>query len=372
MNFSDITTQDFSLEARELQVVLGGQKVLDIPALAIKPNGVLVVIGPNGSGKTTLLLSMALLLKPAQGKIYYRGKPVSPGAETLRLRRRFAVLFQEPLLLSGSVWDNVTLGLRLRHIAKEEIRLKTRKWLERFGIVDLATRQTRSLSGGEAKRVSLARAFVLEPEVLLLDEPFAALDTPTHQTLVEDFQAVLHETKVSTVMVTHEIEEALILGDQVAVLMKGHIRQMGTAQEVFSWPLDEEVASFIKGGNILRGTITSQIGGLALVRTGKQQVELVSELDPGIEVSVFLHYDDIVISTATGEVDHGSARNHLRGVVTRVFPLGSQVRVTVDCSFPLTALITRRSYEEIGLGIGREVVASFKATAIRVLNRIGG
>lgn len=275
---NDIFSQDFLLEARQLSVVLGGREVLNIPTFTIKPNGVLVVIGPNGSGKTTLLLALALLLKPAQGSIYYRGKPVSYGVESWKLRRRFAVLFQEPLLLSGSVWDNVTLGLRLRHVAREETKLKAKKWLERFGIAELAKRQTRSLSGGEAKRVSLARAFVLEPEVLFLDEPFAALDTPTHQTLVEDFQAVLHETKVSTVMVTHEIEEALILGDQVAVLMEGRVRQMGTAQEVFSWPLDEEVADFIKGGNILRGCIVSQSGGLAQVEVGKQQIELVSNL----------------------------------------------------------------------------------------------
>jgi tungstate transport system ATP-binding protein len=146
------------------------------------------------------------------------------------------------------VWDNVTLGLRLRHVSKQETKLQADKWLERFGIAGLARRQAKSLSGGEAKRVSLARAFVLQPEVLFLDEPFAALDTPTHQNLVEDFQAVLHETRVSTVMVTHQIEEALILGDRVAVLMNGSIRQMRTAREVFSAPLDEEVAAFIKGG----------------------------------------------------------------------------------------------------------------------------
>jgi tungstate transport system ATP-binding protein len=359
---------NLSLEARELSVVLGGHKVLDIPSLAIKPKGVLMIIGPNGSGKTTLLLSLALLLKPVSGDIYYRGEPVRYGAESLKLRRRFAVVFQEPLLLSGTVWDNVTVGLRLRHVAKEEIKSKAIHWLERFGISKLAGRQTKSLSGGEAKRVSLARAFVLEPEVLFLDEPFAALDTPTHQNLVEDLQSVLHETKVSTVMVTHQIEEALILSDQVAVLMSGRIRQMGTAQEVFSSPFDEEVAAFIKGGNILYGNIISQNDGLVLIETGLQQIEALSDLKAGSQVAVFLHYDDITISNVDG-MAFGSARNRLRGVVTRIFPLGSQTRVTIDCSFPITALVTRRSCEELGLEIGREVIASFKATAVRILKR---
>lgn len=372
MNQIDNSSQDFLLEARGLSVVLGGHEVLDIPSFAIKPNGVHVIIGPNGSGKTTLLLSLALLLKPAKGNIYHHGKLITQGAESLRLRRRFAVLFQEPLLLAGTVWENVTLGLRLRHVDKEEIRPKAIKWLERFGIAELASRQAKSLSGGEAKRVSLARAFVLEPEVLFLDEPFAALDTPTHQTLVEDFQAVLHETKVSTVMVTHEIEEAMILSDQVAIIMKGRIRQMGTAQEIFSSPFDEEVAAFIKGGNIFHGSITVQSGGLAMIEVGKQQIEVVSELTVGGKVSLFLHYDDITISTIQEKPAYSSARNHLRGVVTRVFPLGPQLRVTVDCSFPLTALVTRRSYEELGLEIGREVTASFKATSVRLLQQVDG
>ena len=367
MSQVEIATADSSLEARQLSVVLGGHEVLNIPSLAIERDGVLVIIGPNGSGKTTLLLSLALLLKPAKGNIYYRNKPVNYGAESLRLRRHFAVLFQEPLLLSGTVWDNVTLGLRLRHVGKQEIKTKAAKWLERFGIAELARRQAKTLSGGEAKRVSLARAFVLEPEVLFLDEPFAALDTPTHQNLVEDFQAVLHETKISTVMVTHQIEEALILGDRVAVLINGRIRQMGTAREVFSTPLDEDVAAFIKGGNIIHGAILSQSEGLVVIEVGQQKIEAVSDLQAGNKVVLFLHYDDITISNVIGEPAQTSARNHLTGTITHVFPLGSQARVTVDCSFPLTALITWRSYEELGLEIGREVTVSFKATSVRII-----
>jgi tungstate transport system ATP-binding protein len=363
----DVVSEDFTLEARELSVVLGGHQVLDIPLLAIEPGEVLVIIGPNGSGKTTLLLSLALLLKPAKGNIYYRNEPVNYGAESLRLRRHFAVLFQEPLLLSGTVWDNVTLGLRLRHVAKQEVKTKATKWLERFGIAELARRQAKSLSGGEAKRVSLARAFVLEPEVLFLDEPFAALDTPTHQNLVEDFQSVLHETKISTVMVTHQIEEALILGDRVVVLMNGRIRQIGTAREVFSAPLDEEIAAFIKGGNVLHGSIVSQKEGLAIIGVGQQKIEAVSNLEAGNKVALFLHYDDITISNVDSGVYHDSARNHLRGTITRVFPLESQARVTVDCSFPLTSVITWRSYEEMELDIGLEVIVSFKATAVRII-----
>jgi tungstate transport system ATP-binding protein len=356
------------LEARDLSVVLGGKQVLDIPSFALPRGDVMVILGPNGSGKTTLLLSLALLLKPSRGVIYFRGQPVSYGKEALMLRRRFAMLFQEPLLLACTVWDNVILGLKLRHMPKEEASKKARAWLERFGILELAARQVKSLSGGEAKRASLARAFVLEPEVLLLDEPFAALDTPTHQSLVEDFQAVLHETGVTTVMVTHEIEEALILADRVAVLVKGKVRQQGTAREVFSNPEDEEVAAFVKGGNILHGVIGRQSDGVAVVAVGGNQIEVVSDLPAGRSIAAFLPYDDITLWLTNIDSACGSARNSLRGTISRTFTLGSQVRVIVDCSFPLVALITRRSFEEMGLSIGKEVNACFKASAVRILN----
>ena len=359
----------FSLEARGLSAVLGGRKVLDIPSLSIVPGGVLVIVGPNGSGKTTLLLSLSLLLKPAAGDIFYMGNRVSYGAEALKLRRRFAVLFQEPLLLSGTVWDNVTLGLRLRHTPKKETKTRAVKWLERFGITHLASRQARSLSGGEAKRVSLARAFVLEPEVLFLDEPFAALDTPTHQSLLEDFQTVLHETKISTVMVTHELEEALILGDRAAVLIKGVIRQTGTPREVISAPVDEEVAAFVKGGNILHGSVIPRDDGRIFIKVGNRQIEAAPGPVTAGELAVFLHYDDITISEGQTTESSNGRGNRFDGIITQLLPLNSQVRLNVACPFNLTAVVTRRTCEELHLEKGKEVIASFEPAAVRVFKQ---
>jgi tungstate transport system ATP-binding protein len=245
VNQSSVTELPYALEAIGLSVVLGGQKVLEVSSLQVVTNEVLVVVGPNGSGKTTLLLSLALLLKPAAGTIYYKGCPVNNGADTLRLRRQFAVVFQDPLLLNTTVWDNVTLGLRLRGVEKLEIKKRAQKWLERFGVTSLATRQARTLSGGEAKRVSLARAFALQPEILFLDEPFVALDSPTRQGLIADFESVLRETAVSTIMVSHDHNEAIMLASRIAVLIGGSIRQIGNPADIFASPVDEEVASFV-------------------------------------------------------------------------------------------------------------------------------
>ena len=357
------------VEAKDLTVAYGGQKVLDVPAFQVYDNEVLGIIGPNGSGKTTLLLCLTRLIKPQTGVVSYRGVPVLDSKSVLRLHRKLAVVFQESLLLNSSVWDNLTAGLRLRHVGAGEIKARAEKWLERFGIAALARRQARTLSSGEAKRTSLARAFALQPEVLYLDEPFTALDGPTRQALLEDFKGVLGETKVTTVIVTHDRNEALALTDRVAVIMNGHIAQIGTPAEVFSSPANEEIASFVEAGNIIHGVVGAQSGGLASIKVGEHHIEAVSELPVGSKVILLLPYDDITIFMPSSATMTTSARNRFPGEVVRMFPIGSQVRVTINCGFPLTALITRKSAEELGLKEGTRVVAMVKAVSIHVIGR---
>lgn len=361
----------YALEATDLSAILGGQKVLEIPSLRVNCNEVLMVIGPNGSGKSTLLLCLALLLKPATGTIAYQGIPILGSNQVLELHRRLAMVFQEPLLLNSTVWDNVTLGLRLRGVKGDEARTRAQKWLERFDIMPLAKRQARLLSSGEAKRVSLARAFVLQPEVLLLDEPFNALDGPTRQALLEDFEGVLRETRVTTVMVTHDRNEALVLADRVAVLIDGAIRQLGTPEEVFGSPLDEAVAKFVGAGNIMHGVVSSQDNGLVSINIEGQQLQAVSDLGVGSRVTVYLHYEDVTITLPSQESISTSARNQLRGKIVKTFPFASQIKVTLDCGFTLVSVITRRSYEELGLKVGHEIVASFKSSSVHLIPRLG-
>ncbi|MFH1003800.1 MAG: ABC transporter ATP-binding protein [Chloroflexota bacterium] len=369
MRQEQVAGSPYALEATGLSVVLGGQKVLEVPSLQVRPNEVLTVIGPNGSGKTSLLLCLALLLKPATGTVAYQGVPVVGSNQALQQRRRLAVVFQESLLLNSTVWDNVTLGLRLRGVQGDEAGARAKQWLDRFGITHLARRQARLLSGGEAKRVSLARAFVLQPEVLFLDEPFSALDSPTRQALLEEFESVLRETRVTTVMVTHDRNEALVLAERVAVLMNGSISQLGTLGEVFGSPVNEAVASFVEAGNILHGVVSSQDNGLAGIDINGHQLQAVSDLAAGSRVTIYLHYDDVTITLPSAAPASTSARNQLKGRVVRSFPFGSQIKVTLDCGFTIAAVITRRSWEELGLIIGQEVVASFKASAVHIMRK---
>lgn len=356
------------LEARDLMVTRDGCTVLHVPALQLREGEVLSIIGPNGSGKTTLLLSLAQLLPHSRGEILFRGKSMRGGSEILAYRRRTATVFQEPLLLDASVENNIATGLKLRGVASHAVSARVEEWLARFHIAHLAKRSARTLSGGEAQRASLARAFVLRPELLFLDEPFAALDAPTKTAVIEDVERVIRETGVTSVFVTHDHNEALALGDRVGVLMAGNIQQLDTTAAVFHSPANEEVAAFIGVETVVSGTIVMCGEGLVRVDIGGIFVEAIGEYPPGQRVLVCLRPEDITLS-AGADGPATSARNRLPGVVTKLNPSGPLVRVTVDCGFTLVAAVTKQSVADLGLQIGDTVESSFKASAIHLIRK---
>lgn len=366
---NDVISPRYALEARNLSVTLGGQRIFDLPLFQVKPKEMFAIIGSNGSGKTTLILCLALLLKPERGTISYFGQPVTDGVSIMHLRRRLAVIFQEPLLLRTSVQENIAIGLKMRGVPKNEIKERTMRWLQRFGVDSLLHRQAQMLSGGEAHRVSLARAFSLQPEILFMDEPFSSLDSPTRQTLIEDLKNVLRETQVTTIMVTHDRNEALSLADRVAVLMNKTVQQVGTPREIFTSPINEEVATFVGVENILPGTVRSNSNGIAEVSVNDHIIDAVSDITTGRNVTVCIRPEDITLLAPTIHNGSSSARNHLDGKVSKIFPVGSQMRITVDCGFPILALITARSAEEMHLEIDTPICASFKASSIHLIPR---
>lgn len=232
------------VEIRDLSVKRGDHIALQLEQLTIRSGEVLAVVGPNGAGKSTLLLTLARLLKPERGKIQFSGQQASAESDTV-YRRRIALVMQDPLLFDTSVFENVASGLRFRGISQDKIRHKIPLWLERLGVGHLSKRRAGQLSGGEAQRVSLARALVLEPKLLLLDEPFSALDPPTRSRLLDDLGALLKETGTTTVFVTHDLPEAAQLAGRVAVIIGNRLRQVGSPQDVFTSPADDDVAGFV-------------------------------------------------------------------------------------------------------------------------------
>jgi tungstate transport system ATP-binding protein len=232
------------VELRDLLVKRGKHPALQLDHLTIQEGEVLAVVGPNGAGKSTLLLTLARLLKPEQGEILFNGQQALAESDTV-YRRRIALVMQDPLLFDTSAFDNVASGLRFRGIARDEIRRKVPLWLERLGVGHLSKRGAGQLSGGEAQRVSLARALVLEPQLLLLDEPFSALDPPTRSRLLEDLEKLLAETITTTVFVTHDLPEAAQLAGRMAVIIGNRLRQVGKPDDLLVSPADEEVAQFL-------------------------------------------------------------------------------------------------------------------------------
>ena len=232
------------VQIHDLLVRRGEHRALQLEHLAIQNGEVLAVVGPNGAGKSTLLLTLARLLKPERGEIQFNGTQASAESDT-DYRRRIGLVMQDPLLFDMTVFENVASGLKFRGINKDEIRNKVPLWLERLGVGHLAKRRANQLSGGEAQRVSLARALILEPQLLLLDEPFSALDPPTRSRLLDDLGTLLKETATTTVFVTHDLPEAAQLAARIAVIINNRLHQVGSPEEVFASPAHEDVSNFV-------------------------------------------------------------------------------------------------------------------------------
>ena len=359
------------LEIGNLEVKRGGVTTLNIPSFFVQEGEILSLIGPNGAGKTTLLQTLSYLIKPAQGKIYFKGEELNSTRPVFEYRRKFAMVFQEPLLFDTTVFGNVASGLKIRGMNGTEIRSRVTEQLDRLGISHLSHRSAKTLSGGEAQRTSLARAFAIRPEILLLDEPFASLDPPTRESLMEDLEHILEQTRTTAIFATHDRLEALRLSNRIAVMNQGMILQIGSPEEVMNYPENEFVASFVGMETILTGRVTKRNGGTFVASVSGQEIEAVGDVHPGETVVLCIRPENVTLSIRPSE-GATSARNVFPGRIEKVISLGLYQKVQVNCGFPLVAYVTHHSLENLSLQEGREVVASFKATAIHVVRKREG
>jgi molybdate transport system ATP-binding protein len=357
------------LEARFLRRYRGGPT---ISAEVVLPGGdgsVTVLFGPSGSGKTTVLRALAGLDRPDEGTIRLGGETwldAERGVFVPARRRRVGLLFQEYALFPHlTVRENVAFGLHRTGRAERERRSADALALLRLG--DLAGRKPAELSGGQRQRVALARAVAPRPALLLLDEPLSALDAPTREELRGELRALLVRLGVPTVVVTHDRLEALALGDRMAVMVDGAIRQSGSVEEVFERPADHEVARCVGVDTVLAGRVASTDEGLAFVEAHGLRLAAV---DRGLAGNVWalLRAEDVVLERGGGA--RSSARNHLPARVVSVSPEGPLVRVALACGeVRLSALVTRASRVDLALDEGAEVVAVVKAPSIHLVPR---
>jgi len=278
------------------------------------------------------------------------------------------MVFQDPLLFDTTVFENVSSGLRIRGMRKEEINRIVEENLERFGIPHLLQRSARKISGGEAQRVALARAFATQPEILFLDEPFASLDPPTRESLLTDLEAILRQTGTTTLMATHDRMEALRFSDRIAVMIQGKIFQVGPPYEVMNHPIDEFVASFVGVETILEGKVIRQDRGSLVVSIAGKEVEAVGKIAPGEPVALCVRPENVTLAVRPSQ-EATSARNAFPGIIEKVIPMGLYYKVHLHCGFPLVAYVTGHSLEYLNLEAGKEVTATFKATSIHVVKK---
>ena len=352
------------LTLQDVAVHHGEHVALQRASLEVYAGDVLGLIGPNGAGKSTLLRVMGMLQRPDHGEVLFRGQNVLDG-NGLELRRRIATVFQEPLLLNARVDQNAALGLKLRGLRSGEIQRRLAPWLERLGITHLAARSARTLSGGEAQRTSLARALVLEPELLLLDEPFSALDPASRESLLRDFQRIVKETGITTVFVTHDRQEAFTLANRVGALNHGHLAQLGSRDEVFRHPETEAVAEIVGIENRLAGVVETLDGDHAMIKINGGRIRVEERFNAGTKVVACIRAEEVSLSPGHCRADDV---NRFNGQVITLSPGMTHHRINLRCNgFDLIALVKGKELNDLPLCEGDEVTAAFSPTAVHVI-----
>lgn len=360
------------LALRGIEVVREGKVILALDRLEVREGELLALLGPTGAGKSTLLRVLHLLEEPAGGEVSFRGAPVSWPAP-LELRRRIAMAFQDPLLFSGTTLENVLYGLSIRGLKPVEARARATEALRLLHVDHLAGRRARTLSGGEAQRTALARALVLRPEVLLLDEPFAALDAPIRRHLLEELRQAVKAHGITCVYVTHEQGEAFSVADRIAVLRRGRLLQAGTPEEVLLRPTSRAAARFVQTGNILAGLVTRRSEAISEVSVGPRVLFSRTVLPEGTQVDACVRREEVLVETP-GMSAPAPGLNRFRGTVEAVVDLGSTLQLRIDAGFPghpLQALITRRVAHDLSPRPGLPVEASFSASSVHLVPREG-
>lgn len=354
------------IELRDGLVRHGRRVVLDIPDLAIQEGERLAIMGPNGSGKSSLLRILGLLEVPTRGTVRFHGE-VPDKSQRLAIRRRMASVFQASLLCDTTVHANVGLGLRFRRYPRVESDKLIRHWLDRLGIGSLAFRSARTLSGGEAQRTSLARGFVVAPEVLFLDEAFGALDAPTREALLLDTETILRDSNITVVFATHERAEAQLLATRVAILLDGRIAQIDAPTRVFAAPASEAVARFVGFENILPARVLGVTGGMTDVEVNGTLIRVGGTGRIGESALICVRAEDIRLLRPEAARLVSDRSTLLSATVRRVMPAGGMFRLDLDAGFRLRVLVNRHLAEAGTLAEGSQVHASIPAAAVHLI-----
>ena len=309
-----------SVRLRELTKMFGATRAVDRVTLAIEPGSIVALLGPSGCGKTTTLRMIAGLLQPEAGDILFDDKAIT------RIpvhRRNVGMLFQNYALFPHmTVAQNIAFGLETRKVPKDLAAKRVIEALRLVKLGDFGERMPAQLSGGQQQRVALARALVVEPAVLLLDEPLGALDKSLRQSMQVELQDLQRRLGITTVMVTHDQDEALTMADRIAIMRDGYIEQTGTPAEVYLRPVSRFIAGFLGAANFFRGTVEKAADGTSLVVVSDQlTISVHQSRQIGTQVTVALRPEAIkvrIIHRQNGTAEPEPGINEVDAVVEKV------------------------------------------------------
>ncbi len=341
------------LELQSISKTLGSFAMSDV-SIKIGDGEYFVLLGPSGVGKSVLIEIIAGLIKPDDGRILWNNKDMTLEQPD---KRGFAVVYQDYALFPHlTVRQNIAYGLRATGCNSTMIKARIDTLAEMLQIEELLSRQPATLSGGEQQRVALARALIVEPKLLLLDEPLSSLDINCQLRLRKELKRINRELNISVLHVTHDPEEAMVLADHICVMLDNKIRQVARPTELFRKPSDPQVAAFLGTRNVLT--------------VDKAQEGVCSICEKNIYVSsanvstshVWIKPEEILLSTSPFD---SSARNQFKSRVVEIAPLDSLLAVhIVSGKLPLIALITYASLNKLQIEVGAAVYATFKSSAI--------
>jgi len=350
------------LIVKDLNVSVGSFKLKNISFEV--PNGsYMVILGPTGSGKTTLLESIAGLKPIVKGHIFIDNIEITNLPPE---KRGISMVFQNLALFPHlTVYENIEYGLLARGFSRKVREEKVNEMLKLFGLEHLRNRYVTNLSGGEKQRVALARALAVKPKVILLDEPFSSLDANTKKQFWKEIKKLLKNYEIPVLHVTHDQEEAMYLGEKIAVMENGTIIEQGLTEQIFLKPKSKFVAEFLQYQNIFTGIAKSNDNGTSIISIRDVELIIPGKYDGHIMIGI--KPENILISKTIPE--HSTARNVLKGSITSIEPIGPTIIITVNVNnLPIKAMITRGSFEELELKQNDIVYLIIKASSIIVLS----
>ncbi|MCK5785140.1 MAG: ABC transporter ATP-binding protein [Candidatus Sabulitectum sp.] len=348
------------LQLKDIQLTREKNRILNGVSLDIAEGCFFVLMGPTGCGKTTLLRLAGLLERPDSGDILFNGSVVPRrGSELLKTRRRVATMFQSPVMFRGTVFSNIAWGLKIRRIPQSEMVNRVEQILELAGLSGFGERDASTLSGGEMRRTALARALVLEPDLLILDEPTTSLDPAFKRDLLTRIKEIHAETGTTFLMATHDFTDALAVGTRGAVMRGGLIEQTGSMDEILFKPENHFMASFTGMRNIFPAEFSgseARVGELDVAHSGKG--------DKTGHGFLAIPPEAVVLSLSTRVT---SERNRFTGTVSSIERHGTNWDVVVAVAdLSLTVAITTGALDELSISSGSRIHISFKASAVRL------